>query len=85
MGRPSAVKPIGTDAAGSPVRLARAEKAIHAVGATGWPSSPSCALKVIMPAFGIPALLAWPLARWARAIERDDVELLRSLGRRKTA
>ncbi len=40
---------------------------------------------VAAPAFGITALLAWPLARAAGAIERDDVELLRSLGRRKTA
>jgi len=38
IGLPSAVKPIGTDAAGSPVRLASAEEAIYAVGDTGRPS-----------------------------------------------
>ena len=38
IGRPSAVHPIGTDAAGAPVRLASAEKAIHAVGGTACPS-----------------------------------------------
>ncbi len=38
IGRPSAVKPMGTDAAGRPVKLASAEKAIQAVGATARPS-----------------------------------------------
>ena len=38
IGRPSALRPIGTDAAGAPVRLASAEKAIQAVGTTALPS-----------------------------------------------
>jgi hypothetical protein len=54
----------------------------------GWgleANSRGAALAVLIPAFLGSALLAWPLARLGGAIGKDDVEVIRSLGRRATA
>jgi O-antigen/teichoic acid export membrane protein len=63
--------------------------AAYAAWRWGWPQGAgpgrTGALMILAPAFGLAAWAAWRPARWAGAIERDDVELLRSLGRREPA